>query len=54
MFDADGHIFESQTKMFEFLEDPFRGKTNLLRSAFFPAFEAYGNTQAFKCMATMR
>ncbi|HUY20194.1 MAG TPA: amidohydrolase family protein [Candidatus Binataceae bacterium] len=44
MFDADGHIFESQTEIFKFLEDPFRGKTNLLHTPFFPAFDDWNRT----------
>jgi len=44
MFDADGHIFESQREMFEFLEAPFQGKTNLLHTPFFPAFDDWNRT----------
>ncbi len=44
MFDADGHVFEKQTEIFEFLDYPFRGKSNLLHTPFFPAFDDWNRT----------
>ena len=44
MFDADGHIFEKSAEIFEHLDGPYKGRTNLLRSSFFPAGDDWNRT----------
>jgi predicted TIM-barrel fold metal-dependent hydrolase len=36
LFDADGHIFEKDAEIFEYLDPPFAGRQEVLRTGFFP------------------
>src|SRR5712692_5111491 len=44
LFDADGHVFERDAEIFEHLPPPFQGRRELLRSALFPAMDAWNRT----------
>ena len=44
MFDADGHLFERESEIFEYLEPPFRGRKELLRSNLFPPMDTWNRT----------
>jgi hypothetical protein len=41
--DTDGHIFEKDEIIYEYLEAPYRGKKELLAQPFFPASTACKN-----------
>ncbi|MBV9120396.1 MAG: amidohydrolase [Chloroflexi bacterium] len=41
IFDADGHVFESDLAIFEHLEPPFTGRRELLRESFFPGLDGW-------------
>jgi predicted TIM-barrel fold metal-dependent hydrolase len=44
VFDADGHIFEDERGIFEFLPGVFRGHEELMRSRLFPAMDSWNRT----------
>jgi predicted TIM-barrel fold metal-dependent hydrolase len=44
IFDADGHIFENEREIFEFLPVPYRGHEELLRSPLFPPMDSWNRT----------
>lgn len=44
VFDADGHIFEDERGIFNFLPGVFRGREELLRSRLFPAMDSWNRT----------
>ncbi len=44
VFDADGHIFENERAIFDFLPGMFRGREELLRSRLFPAMDHWNRT----------
>jgi predicted TIM-barrel fold metal-dependent hydrolase len=44
VFDADGHIFEDQHEIFEFLPGIYHGRKELLRNPLFPYPEPYNKT----------
>lgn len=39
--DGDGHIFENDAELFEFLDDPYRGNRIVLAFPFFPTLDGY-------------
>lgn len=41
VIDTDGHIFEKDEMIFEYLEVPYRGRRELLALPFFPAFDGF-------------
>ena len=41
MLDADGHIIERDSELFEYLEPPYKGNTVLLGYPFFPTLDGY-------------
>lgn len=41
VFDADGHVFESDRELYEFLEPPFRGRETVLGFPFFPTMDGF-------------
>lgn len=41
VIDADGHVFERDEELFEFVEAPFRGRRTLLGFPFFPSLDGY-------------
>jgi predicted TIM-barrel fold metal-dependent hydrolase len=43
-FDADGHIFEDDSEIFEYLPEPFHGHRELLRSSLFPPMDSWNRT----------
>ena len=43
-FDADGHVFEKEEEIFEYLEPPYRGRTELLNRSLFPAMDDWNRT----------
>jgi predicted TIM-barrel fold metal-dependent hydrolase len=44
VFDADGHVFERDPEIFEYLDPPFRGRKELLRRSFFPPADRWNRT----------
>lgn len=43
-YDADGHIFENERQIYEFLPSMFRGHEELLRSSLFPPMDSWNRT----------
>ncbi|MBM2809874.1 MAG: Amidohydro-rel protein [Chloroflexi bacterium] len=41
LIDADGHVFESDREIFEYLPEPYRGATALFSSPFFPTLDGF-------------
>jgi len=41
VIDTDGHIFERDANIFEYLEPPYRGRKEILSLPFFPAFDGF-------------
>jgi uncharacterized protein len=41
LIDADGHVFESDREIFEYLPPPYRGATALFSSPFFPTLDGF-------------
>lgn len=44
MFDADGHIFEHNDEIYEYLQPPFKGIQALKNTDFFPAMDHWNRT----------
>ncbi len=44
IFDSDGHVYELDSDLLEFLEPPFRGREELLRHPFFPTGDGWHRT----------
>lgn len=43
-FDADGHIFENEREIYEFLPSMFRGHEELLKTSLFPSADSWNRT----------
>ncbi len=43
-FDADGHVFENEAEIFEYLEPPYRGRRELINRSMFPAMDDWNRT----------
>src|SRR5688572_7637855 len=41
VIDADGHVYENDRELFEYLPPPFRGHTRLFSAPFFPALDGF-------------
>lgn len=41
VIDADGHVYENDRDLFEYLPAPFRGQTRLFSAPFFPTLDGY-------------
>jgi len=44
LFCADGHVFEEDAELFEYLRPPFQGRKELLRRNFFPSGDNWNRT----------
>ena len=62
MIDADGHVYEDDREIFEFLEAPFRGKRTVLGFPFWPTIDGFqrgaihahmGLHSSFECSAPL-
>ncbi|MEO8601952.1 MAG: amidohydrolase family protein [bacterium] len=41
IIDADGHVFERDAELFEFIDEPYKGRETLLGFPFFPALDGF-------------
>jgi uncharacterized protein len=44
VFDADGHVYELETDLLEYLDPPYRGRRELLRQPLFPTGDGWHRT----------